>query len=107
MSAANRVVLGSNSCKKPKPLGRKFQTHIGEAREVAARSIETCHKTKLDWVPTVAKDDRNTRGCRFGGECCVGAARRNDDCDATTNQVGCQLRQPTDLVARPAVFDGH
>src|SRR5215470_11219898 len=36
---------------EPKPLGRKFQTHAGEAREVAARSIETCHKTKLDWVP--------------------------------------------------------
>src|SRR5262249_12989169 len=45
---------------EPKSLGRKFQTHPREAREVPARSIETCRKTKFDWVPTHTKDDRNT-----------------------------------------------
>jgi hypothetical protein len=101
-SAATRVTAGTSSRRSSNRFDRK---KIG-ACHVTAGPGETGDKTEPDRVLTDKKDDRYRCGRGFGCEYTCRAARRYDDGDPTTDQVGRQRGQPIHLIAAPAVFDG-
>jgi hypothetical protein len=75
--------------------------------DVAARPVEAGNQTRLDRVPAAAEDDRNCRRRGFRCECRWRAGRHSDDGHPATDQVGRQVRQASNFVSRPAVFDRH
>src|SRR5262249_26246997 len=73
---------------------------------VAARTVEACNKTQLNWIRTDHEDDGNGCGRRL---CCARhniATDSDNDGHLPSDQIGSQARQQINLVVRRAVFDG-
>ena len=102
----NDGFAGQQVMQQLKLLLRYHAGQCGDAREVAARSVQAGDKSNLDRVGAGHEDDRNRRGRRLCRDCCRGAAcgyHRN----LTANQIGRQGGQSIVSALRPAIFDPH
>jgi hypothetical protein len=71
-------------------LGCKLDRKKIDPGEIAGGPRKAWDKAELDRVVANAKNDRDRGGCRFGREGARRAARRDDDRNLFTNQIGCQ-----------------
>jgi hypothetical protein len=83
----------------------QLRAQCGHAREIAARSVQTGDEPESDRITADEEDDRNGRGRGFGRERPKDLIGRGDHGDLSTDQIGCQHRQPIVLLLRPAIFD--
>jgi hypothetical protein len=103
---ANDGRRGDQLVKQLQPFRPYLHVQGDQARDVAARPVETGDQSDLDWVGRHREDDRNRRGCRFGRHRRRRATRDNHG-HLTANQIGRQCRQSVVLVVRPEVFGRH
>jgi hypothetical protein len=75
--------------------------------DVAAGPIEAGDETGLDRIRARGEHDRNGCGRGLRSKRCRRTDWRDDDGDATTDQIRRQFRQLTVFIVRPAVFDRH
>ena len=87
-----------------KPLGIDVSVHGGDPGDVAARPIEAGDEALLNRVSAGLEDNGNRRSRRFGGKCRQRTARSNDG-DLPPHQVGRQIRHPSEVIFRKAVFN--
>ena len=86
--------------------GASSTLKIGDAGDVAARPVEAGDKPTATGSPPVAKTIGIVWSPAFAASGRRGR-RRNDHGDAAADEIGCQRRQPIELIVRPAVFDRH
>ena len=67
---------------------------------------EAGDKAYGDGVDADRKDDRDRRGCAFGG-LCGGWPERRDHIDLRADEIRGQCRQPLELTLCPAGFDDN
>ena len=80
-------------------LRRQFGRQTGNARDVGARPVEAGDKTQCDRITTSVKDDW------YGRSSCLrrqgsGRAARYDHGYAAVDEIGCERRQPIELIFR-------
>jgi hypothetical protein len=90
-----RTALGTNSC--------------GRASRFAANSFgkkidQAGDKTKLDWVFADAEDDRDRRGCSFGGKRSKIAGWCSDNGHTTMHELSHKRRKAIKFALRPMVL---
>ena len=90
---------------EPQPLTHNAHCHVSDTGRIAPRLVEASDQPCLDRVHACAEDDRNGRGQAFDHACGVRAGGSGDDCNATSDQIGGQFRQPIALIVGPAIFD--
>ena len=87
------------------PLRYQFAEQEIDTGQVAPRSGEAGHQSKLDGIFGDQEHDRNDGGRGLGCDGWSGATMRGDERDPLANQLGRQCRQAVELVLGPAVFD--
>jgi hypothetical protein len=73
--------------------------------DIAARSIETCDKAKLDRIATICEHDRYCGRRGFCRESRDDAAGRGDDGHITLDEIGGKRRQSIETALCPAILD--
>jgi hypothetical protein len=96
--------MGHKLAQQLQPLCSQRDGVIGNARDVAPRSVHAGDQALLDGIATDRENNRDRRGCRLG-RARRSPKTREDYCDLSTNQIGRQGRQSIQLAIRPAVFD--
>src|SRR6516225_6789805 len=82
---------------KPYPLAHRFRRQIVEAGCIAARPSQTGDKPKRHRVFGNPEDNGDGGGCVLGRARPRLGARRGDDADIATNEVGRELRKQIEL----------
>ena len=81
-----------------------FNIEVGDAGEIATRTIKACDEAEHNRVGTDHKDSRDNGRCYLGRQC-RRATRRNEHGHSALNQFQGEGWQPLVDVIRPAVFD--
>src|SRR5580765_756752 len=84
---------GESSCDKRRP------------RDVAAGPVKACDEAIGDRVATICEYNWNGAGSCLSGTRRYRRSKRKDHVDRTSDQFGCQRRQPVELSPRPFVID--
>src|SRR6516162_1074608 len=91
---------------KPYPLAHRSRRQIVEAGCIAARPSQTGDKPKRHRVFGNPEDNGDPGSCVLGRARPRLGARRGDDVNIATNEVGREFRKQIELAFGPAIFDG-
>jgi len=75
------------------------------ACDVSAGLVQAGNESKLNWIGTNVKDNRNCGGRSFGRNGSRRAPERNDHADLPASQIGGQPLQLIVVALRPTIFD--
>src|SRR5215475_11672701 len=92
-STARRTAFGTNSCRRPQPLGCNLDVENIDAGRIAARSGKTGNETELNRVFADAENDWNRRSSDLGGKRRRVAAGCGNHGNAAANEVSHERRQ--------------
>jgi hypothetical protein len=103
--SADDLPTGHQFVEQSEPLRFRRRRQKADAGGVAARPVEAFHQPYFYRITPDGEYDRDFGCCPLGRHRRGLAARRNDDSDATPNQIGGHFRQSIILAFRPSVID--
>jgi hypothetical protein len=95
-----------NVAQEPQPLSVHLAHKTIDTGRIAAGSGEARYESKLNRVLADAEDDRDCRGCSFGGERgCVIPSCCGNHSHFSADEIGHQCRQSIVFAFQPVKFD--
>ena len=95
----------ANSCISSSRFGSHLHIQVRHAGQIAAGPIQAGHQSGLDRIDCYSEHDRNCCCGRVGCHRPRSAARRYNQSDLATHQIGCKRRQSVIMTFGPPVFD--